>query len=45
MKKAAFLISAILAAGCGVPENAFLVDAFVPTMKYSTRLILTRFEV
>lgn len=39
MKKAAFLISAILAAGCGAPENAFL--AVCPD---STRLILTRFE-
>ena len=44
MKKAAFLISAILAAGCGVPENAFLVEGYVPTLKDSTRLILTRFE-
>ena len=26
MKKAAFLISAILAAGCGAPENAFLAE-------------------
>lgn len=44
MKKAAFLISAILAAGCGAPENAFLVEGYVPTLKDSTRLILTRFE-
>lgn len=44
MKKAAFLISAILAAGCGVPENAFLAEGYVPTLKDSTRLILTRFE-
>ncbi len=33
MKKAAFLISAILAAGCGAPENAFLVEGYVPTLK------------
>ena len=33
MKKAAFLISVILAAGCDAPENAFLVEGYVPTLK------------
>ena len=44
MKKAAILISAILATGCGAPENMFLIEGYVPTLKDSTRLVLTRFE-
>lgn len=32
MKKVAFLISAILAAGCGAPGNAFLAEGYVPTV-------------
>ena len=44
MKKAAFLISAILAAGCGAPGNVFLIEGHVATLKDSTQLVLTRLE-
>lgn len=44
MKKAAFLISAILAAGCGAPEKRVPRRRICPHAEDSTRLILTRFE-